>query len=84
MTLRTRLVISFTVLLLVAIAAVGAIATTTTRRVLISQIDTALVEVDERLRSVPERRGSLSGSKRTPSRLSEFLRRCLTRRSGPV
>ena len=55
MTLRARLVISFTVLLLIAIAAVGTIATTTTRRVLISQIDTALVEVDERLRSVPGR-----------------------------
>lgn len=55
MTLRARLVVSFTVLLLIAIAAVGAIATTSTRRVLISQIDTALIEVDTRLNAVPGR-----------------------------
>lgn len=55
MTLRARLVISFTVLLLVAIAAVGAIATTSTRRVLIRQIDAALIEVDSRLGSMPGR-----------------------------
>lgn len=49
MSLRTRLVVSFTVLLLVAIAGLGGIAATTTRDVLVDQIDQLLVEVDERL-----------------------------------
>lgn len=55
MTLRARLVVSFTVLLLIAIAAVGAIAMTSTRSVLIDQIDTALIEVDTRLAALPGR-----------------------------
>lgn len=55
MTLRARLVVSFTVLLLIAIAAVGAIAMTTTRSVLIDQIDAALIEVDNRLSELPGR-----------------------------
>ncbi len=55
MTLRARLVVSFTALLVAAIAAVGTIAIRSTRDVLMDQIDAALVEVDARLNSIPER-----------------------------
>lgn len=48
MTLRTRLVISFTVLLLVVIVAVGLVASRSIETILIGQIDRALVGVTER------------------------------------
>jgi len=48
MSLRTRLVISFTVLLLVAIVAVGFVASRSTQDILIGQIDRTLVGVAER------------------------------------
>lgn len=49
MSLRARLVASFTGLLLIAIATVGGIAAATTRAELIDQIDGLLIEVDQRL-----------------------------------
>jgi two-component system OmpR family sensor kinase len=48
MSLRTRLVISFTVLLLVAIVAVGFVASQSTQDILIGQIDRTLVGIAER------------------------------------
>jgi len=48
MSLRTRLVISFTVLLLVAIVAVGFVASQSTQDILIGQIDRTLIGIAER------------------------------------
>ena len=48
MSLRTRLVISFTILLLVAILAVGLVASRSTQDILVSQIDRTLLGVAER------------------------------------
>jgi two-component system OmpR family sensor kinase len=48
MSLRTRLVISFTVLLLVAIVAVGYVASRSTQDILVAQIDRTLLGVAER------------------------------------
>jgi two-component system OmpR family sensor kinase len=48
MSLRTRLVISFTVLLLVAIVAVGFVASRSTQDILIDQIDRTLIGIAER------------------------------------
>lgn len=48
MSLRTRLVISFTVLLLVAIVAVGFVASRSTQDILIGQIDRTLIGIAER------------------------------------
>ena len=45
MTLRTRLIVAFTVLLLVVVAIVGVVAVRSTRRVLIDQIDERIVTV---------------------------------------
>ena len=45
MTLQTRLVVSFSILLLVVIAAVGLVATQSVERVLIDQIDKRTVAV---------------------------------------
>ena len=45
MTLRARLIVAFTVLLLVVVAIVGVVAVRSTRRVLISQIDDRIVTV---------------------------------------
>ena len=48
MSLRTRLVISFTILLLVAILAVGFVASRSTSDILVSQIDRTLLGIAER------------------------------------
>ena len=48
MSLRTRLVISFTILLLVAIFAVGFVASRSTQDILVSQIDRTLLGIAER------------------------------------
>ena len=48
MSLRTRLVISFTVLLLVAILAVGFVASRSTQDILVAQIDRTLLGIAER------------------------------------
>ena len=48
MTLQTRLVVSFSILLLVVIAAVGLVATQSVERVLIDQIDNALLRFEGR------------------------------------
>ena len=45
MTLRTRLIVAFTVLLLVVVAIVGVVAVRSTRRVLITQIDERIITV---------------------------------------
>ena len=51
MSLRTRLVISFTVLLLIAILAVGFVASQSTQDILVAQIDRTLLGIAERGRS---------------------------------
>ena len=48
MSLRTRLVISFTVLLLAVIAAVGFVATRSVESILLGQVDSTLVGLAER------------------------------------
>ena len=59
MTLRTRLIVAFTVLLLVVVAIVGVVAVRSTRRVLINQIDERIVTVlNQAGRVDPHRPGS--------------------------
>lgn len=59
MTLRTRLIVAFTVLLLVVVAIVGVVAVRSTRRVLINQIDERIVTVlNQTGRVDPHRPGS--------------------------
>lgn len=55
MTLRTRLILSFTVLLLAAVAVTGVVATTAVRVALTSQVDEALLEVARRGRAIDAR-----------------------------
>jgi len=58
-TLRTRLIVAFTVLLLVVVAIVGVVAVRSTRRVLINQIDERIVTVlNQTGRVDPHRPGS--------------------------
>jgi two-component system OmpR family sensor kinase len=62
MTLRTRLIAAFTVLLLVVIAIVGVVAVRSTRRVLIDQIDNRIVTVlNQAGRVDPHRSGAGPG-----------------------
>lgn len=55
MTLRTRLILSFTALLLAAVAVISVVATSAVRAALSSQIDGALVEVARRGRAIDPR-----------------------------
>jgi len=79
MSLRTRLVISFTVLLLVAILAVGFVASQSTQDILVSQIDRTLLGIAERGPVPDPRPGEASPSSEPPpqdeqSDVDTFLR----------
>jgi two-component system OmpR family sensor kinase len=77
-TLRSRLIVAFIVLLLLVIAIVGIVAVRSTRRVLIDQIDARIVTVlNQAGRINPNRRGPGSGGDR-------FLAEMVLGRNGEV
>ena len=84
MTLRARLIVAFTVLLLVVIALVGTVAVRSTRRVLIDQIDDTIATVlNQTARFDPDQRGPGTGRGSGPG-ADRFLAEMLLGPGGDI